>query len=294
MKKLTGTLLGFSLLFGISAAAVAQEKSAAPAGPPKVLVITREFVKPGKAGPPHDKAESAFVQAMARAKWPQHYLAVTSLSGKSRALFLTPYASFDAWEKDTQATDKNAALSAALSRAAVADGELLDSLDQGVFLYSEEFSHNPMTDLPQMRYLESSVFHVRPGHRKEWGELVKLYKTIVEKADPDAHWATYECIYGAPSGTYVIFSLLKSAAEIDKGFEKGKSFMAASGEENLKKLNELEVAAIASSETNLFVFSPQMSYVGEDWIKADPDFWKPKPASAPAAKGPGKKPAAKP
>jgi hypothetical protein len=27
-----------------------------------------------------------------------------------------------------------------------------------------------------------------------------------------------------------------------------------------------------------------MSYVPEEWIKADPDFWKPKPAMAPAAK----------
>jgi hypothetical protein len=34
-----------------------------------------------------------------------------------------------------------------------------------------------------------------------------------------------------------------------------------------------------------------MSYVSEDWIKADPEFWKPKPAAAAAAK-PAKKPAA--
>jgi hypothetical protein len=36
-----------------------------------------------------------------------------------------------------------------------------------------------------------------------------------------------------------------------------------------------------------------MSYVGEDWIKSDPDFWKPKPTAAPAAKpaAPAPKPA---
>jgi hypothetical protein len=48
-----------------------------------------EFIKPGKGGAPHEKAESAFVQAMTRAKWPTHYLAVNSLSGKARALFLS-------------------------------------------------------------------------------------------------------------------------------------------------------------------------------------------------------------
>ena len=47
-------------------------------------------------------------------------------------------------------------------------------------------------------------------------------------------------------------------------------------------------AAIESSETNLFVFNPRMSYASEDWIKADPEFWKPK-----AGMGESKKPAAK-
>src|SRR5712664_3428914 len=50
--------------------------------------------KPGKSGAAHERTESAFVQAMKRAKWPTHYLAVESLSGKSRALFLTGYDSF--------------------------------------------------------------------------------------------------------------------------------------------------------------------------------------------------------
>ena len=75
---------------------------------PKVLQITREYTKPGKAGLIHEQKESVFVQAMARAKWPTYYLGMTSLSGKQRALFLTQYASFEAWEKDTAAVAKTA------------------------------------------------------------------------------------------------------------------------------------------------------------------------------------------
>jgi hypothetical protein len=68
--------------------------------------------------------------------------------------------------------------------------------------------------------------------------------------------------------------------------------MAAMGEDGMKKLEELSAASIESSETNLFAFNPKMSYVSDDWVKADPDFWKPKPAAAPAAapKKPAKKP----
>ena len=37
-------------------------------GSTEVLTVTREFVKPGKTGEVHDKAESAFVKAMMAAK----------------------------------------------------------------------------------------------------------------------------------------------------------------------------------------------------------------------------------
>ena len=90
--------------------------------PPKILTITREFVKPGKNGNAHDKTESMFVSAMAAAKWPAHYLAMDSVSGKPRSLFFTGYESFEAWQKDVQAQEKNATLWAALDRANEADG----------------------------------------------------------------------------------------------------------------------------------------------------------------------------
>ena len=52
--------------------------------PPKVLVVTREFLKPGRGGSPHEKTESAFVQAMAAAKWPTQYIGADALSGANQ------------------------------------------------------------------------------------------------------------------------------------------------------------------------------------------------------------------
>jgi hypothetical protein len=258
--------------------------------PPKILTVTREFTKPGKNGMSHEKTESAFVQAMTRAKWPTHYLAVDSLSGKIRSLFLTPYESFEAWEKDAKAIEKNAALSATLDRANVADGEMLSAVDQAAMMFREDLSLRPGVDIPHMRYFEISRIHVRQGHDKDWEALVKMYQSGFEKI-PDAHWAVYEVVYGFEDGTYVIFNPMKTAAEIDRGFANWPKFTADMGEDGMKKLNELTAAAIDSSETNLFIFNPRMSYVSEDWIKADPEFWKPKPTAAGGTK-PAKKPAA--
>ena len=287
MKKFIGLLLGSFLLLGGLGNVAAQDKSEGMA-PPPVLTIFREFVKPGKGGVMHQKAESAFVQASAAAKWPTHYLAVESLSGKPRALFLTGYASFEAWEKDINAAAKNATLSAALDRAAVADGDLLSEADAGAFAYRDEYSLRSPVDIAHMRYFEISLYHVRPGHHKDWDDILKLVKAAYEKI-PDAHWATYEAVYGQEGGTYLVFVPMKSASEIDRSHAQGKEFVAAMGEDGMKKLSELEAAAIESSQSNLFAFSPKMSYPEDSWVKADPDFWKPK--GAPAAKKPAEKPA---
>jgi hypothetical protein len=269
-----------ALIFAGLTNVVAQEQSAT--APPKVLTIMREFVKPGKQGMAHEKTESAFVQAFARAKWPTHYLAASSLSGKSRVLFLTGYDSFAAWEKDTQGIEKNAALSQALDGATAADGELLSEFDAGTFVYRPDQSLRAPVDIPHMRYFEIGIYRVKQGHEKDWEEGVKLVTAAYEKI-PGVHWATFQGVYGASENTYLIFTPRKSLAEVDADLAQMKQFEAAMGEDGMKRLRELSAAAIESSENQLFQFSPKMSYVPDEWIKADPDFWKPKAASTSTA-----------
>src|SRR5271165_1995361 len=85
MKRYIGLWLMVALLAGGAATVVAQAGGDGVTPPPKVLVVYREFVKPGKSGAPHQKTESAFVQAMTAAKWPTHYLGMDSMSGQPRA-----------------------------------------------------------------------------------------------------------------------------------------------------------------------------------------------------------------
>jgi len=285
MKKVASSLLLVSLALGGACAALGQEKSAGTAPRPKVLQIMREYTKPGKSGMVHDKAESAFVQAMSRAKWPTNYVGMTSLTGKPRALFFTFYDSFEALEKDGAAAAKNATLSAAIDRAGEADGQLLDSMDQGIFYFNDEMSLRPRADLSQVRFLQILNFHVRPGHDEEWNEVMKLVKGAYEKGVPDAHWGMFRQMFGGEGGTYLVLIGRKSLSEIDKGIlQDDMKFAAALGEDGMKKLNEKFGASVDSSQEQLFAINPRMSYVSEEWIKADPDFWKPKAAAAPAPK----------
>src|SRR5579863_6456137 len=116
MRRTLGLALGVLLLCGTAGVAAAQEQSSMHP-PPKVLVIMREWVKPGRSGLSHEKTESAFVQAMNKANWPVHYIAMDSMSGKNRSLFFTGYDSLEAWQKDSQSVMKNTTLSTALDQA---------------------------------------------------------------------------------------------------------------------------------------------------------------------------------
>lgn len=290
MKRNLGLWLAVCILVGCAGTLAAQSSPDGVTPPPKVLVVFREFLKPGKSGSLHQKTESAFVQAMTAAKWPTHYLALDSMSGKPRSLFFTGYDSLAAWEKDNLATLKNATLSAALDRAAIADGDLLASADAGTFVYREDYSLRAPVKIAEYRYFEISRFVVRSGHEKEWEALVKMYIDGYEKATSNVRWATYSSVYGQDNGgVYLVLTPLKSLAEADSEMADGKKFEAQLGEDGTKKLAELTAACVESAQTNLFSFSPKMSYVSDDWVKADPAFWKPKPTAAPE-----KKPEAKP
>jgi hypothetical protein len=284
MKFVRPCMLGLSLAVVGSMFAVAQD-AASTSSVPMVLQITREFTKPYKGGAAHDKTESVFVTAMARAKFPAYYVGMNSLSGKSRSLYMTRYTSFAEWEKDNALVDKNATLAAELERASLADGELLESVDSAVFTFNAELSYHPHSDLEKHRVYQLSVFHVRPGHGKEWREVVKMVKDAHEKAGTSAHWGMYEVAFGAPDGTYLVISGDPSMTAIDVGYSEDKKFReAVGGEEGMQKLDELFGEAVDSSQSELFQVNPKQSYVSEDWVKADPGFWKPKPAAAMATK----------
>jgi hypothetical protein len=277
MNKLAGLFAGLSLVCIGGGAMVAQDM---PPGPPKVLVIQREWVKPGKTGSMHEKSESAFVNAMTAAKWPTHYFAASSLSGKSRVLFFVGYPSFEAWEKDNHAMEKNATLSAAIDRALVADGELLTDYQQDVFAYDPELSLHT-GDIVHSRYFEISRYQVKPGHRAEFLELVKMYMEGYGKVSEHANWATFESYYGQDNGgVYIAISKMTSLAENDQFMGDDKKFADAMGPAGMKKVRELTAASIESTMTNLYEFSPKMSYVDDSWVQEDA-FWKPKAAVAP-------------
>jgi hypothetical protein len=276
------------LAVGGPASLRAQDAAMQP--PPKVLLIEREIVKFGKdAG--HEKNEAAFAKAAAVAKTPDRYLAVTTMSGPGEAWFLVGFDSYADWEKAEQ-YDNQPKVQALMGPLMEKDADYVGDENQTVATYNEKWSYRPGMNIAEMRYFEVETIRLRPGHDKDWENLVTLYNATAEKINLDEHDIFFEARYGAPNGTIYIFTPRKSLAELDAGIATGKAFDEALGPEGQKKWAQLLEATIAADTTTLVRFSPEMSYPPEDWVKADPSFWKPKPTAAPKAPaGAAKKPA---
>ncbi|MGA7859354.1 MAG: hypothetical protein WCA11_15575 [Terracidiphilus sp.] len=274
MSKIGPIMLGLSLAFAGTSMAAAQDAATSTA--PVILQITREFTKPYKGGAANDKTESAFIEAQTKAQFPAYYVAMNSMTGKARALFMTRYSSFAEWEKDNKIIETNHALGAEMESAGIADGELLDSVDSEVFTLNRELSYHSHNDLANHRFYQIMVFHVKPGHHKDWVDVVNMVKAAHDKMGDSAHWGMYQVAFGTEDGTYIAITGDPTMAVIDQAFADGKKFVEAmGGEEGMAKLDALFGAAVDSSHTELFAINPRQSYVSEDWIKTDPAFWKP-------------------
>lgn len=257
---------------GISASA--QETTAKVTSPPKVLAVDVEFLKPGKGGSAHQKTERAFIEANEKAKSPDHYLALEALSGQPRELFFFGYDSFAALEKTRQQEMANTQLSADIDRAYAEDGELLSSMERNILTLRDDLIPETGVSIATMRYMQITRVTIRPGHVQEWEEYLKLFWNAEKKTDPNRHVALYQSTFGWQNGgVWLVMSPMKSLDEVDNMNATSAKFRENMGSD-LKHYGELAASIIESSQRNLYAFDPSMSYVSDDWVKADPSFWK--------------------
>lgn len=246
-------------------------------GPPKVLVIDREFLKPGKSGALHEKTESNFVRASVAAKSKSYYFGMDSMSGPSRSLFFFAYPSFAAWEQDNLNTRKNATFAAAMDHASNVDGELLSAYEQSAFILRPELSYNT-GNLVGKRYMEISQFVIKPGHNAEAEELSKLYLDGYKKAGIATNWAAFELMYGHETGDVFLFiTTMKSLSETDQEILDTAKFMDVLGDKGKKHLAELSASCLESAQTNIFELNPKISYPPKSGSKPNPTSGSPNP-----------------
>jgi hypothetical protein len=103
------------------------------------------------------------------------------------------------------------------------------------------------------------------------------------RAKIELPWAVYQISGGMPGPTFMLLLPMKSLSKIDAAIARAGTIREAEGPENEKALAKLASDGFATVESNVFAFSPAMSYPSKEFVARDPEFWTPKPEAKPAA-----------
>lgn len=285
MKRSIATLV----LLCLTLAAVplfAQDNGERPA--PNILQITIEDVKPGHRAA-HEVTEMGWPKAYRASKAAMPYLAMTTVTGRLEAWYMAGFPSMEAWEKQRAAEDADATLSAELDRLSAADAEHISGMRNVVARFRADLSHRLPLNIGNYRYLNVVTVRVRMGQVDKFVEARKMIKAAHEKAGLTDYYSVFQVVSGMRGPTFLILIPMKSLAEEDAapGLHTSDAYRAAMGGDLARaRMAELTSAAILDNESTIFAFSPKMSLPAPEYVAANPDFWAPKVAAAPApAKG---------
>ena len=278
MKK---SLLFLVVVILISAFSQVFAQDPAKEGPPKVLYIVKEDIKPGLMGA-HSKHSANYANIFRTLDTPNYRIALVPVAGsENEVVYITGCDSFKELEGILNATDKKMAAASGNTRAE------LDRLDKEapvlhagmrdmLAVFRPELSYNPGVDIRTMRYFSITTLRVRPGHDAQFAEYAQKVINAARKAKVDNyHTALYQIISGAPGGTYLLFRPLKSLSEFDDPL--GMRVRASMSNDERKDLDKEASEVYMSSETSTYWMTPSMSYVDKDFAAGDPSFWNAKP-----------------
>lgn len=238
---------------------------------PKVVLIGIEEMKPGK-GAAHQKNEAAWTRAMAAAKFPYHFYAMTPVAGPNQVWWVNPVGTFADLEKADAFIGKNPALKAQIEGFAAKDGDMVNNSRSELYVLRPDISRSPGTFYPHFYW--TFTIRVKPGHEEAFNAIGKKMSAFYDKAGLAAHWGIYQGMAGTVNPTFLVVVPLRSLADLDTAMADEKKFAEAAGEEGLKGLAKLSAEATGREESVLLGVDPKMSYPDEEDLKRDPEFWK--------------------
>lgn len=281
-------LFALTLCFSTFCSVLAQNPSGEMPGPPKVLLIVREDIKPGMMVA-HNKHSAAFASMFGRLNTPNRRIALVPVAGsENEVIYFTGAQTFAELEKINGDTDKRLASltgsnQAELDRLQKEAPALHAGMRDMLAVLRTDLSFQPSVVLPTMRYMAITTVRIRPGQEDQYAELVKNTINVArDKAKAELHIAAFQVIAGTPGPTLMFVRPMKSLAEYD--LRIGPRVREAMSDDQKKKADKMASESVMFSETNIYALSPELSYVEKEFVAMDPTFWGPKPEAMAKAK----------
>jgi hypothetical protein len=266
-------LLFAGLTLSPAPSALAQQEAGQVHSPSKYLYLSNVELKPEQSSA-FAKVEGEEVDALRAANAPSHYLAMSSITGGTRVLYMHGFESFADLQKHHDETVAMTKLEDTLKMDDAQEASLVAERHSSIYSYEKDLSLGAPIDLSKMRFMRIILFHVRSGHDQDWEHVVKLFVKAYQSSIPEARWAMFEKMYGVGSdNTYILVTPMESLSTVDDMHDSSKKFRDAIGEDQLQILRNGLDAAVESSESDLFAFNSKISYVPDSWVSSSADFW---------------------
>ncbi len=225
--------------------------------PPKVLLISRQFIKPGRKADVF-KIERESVEQQKRLKSPHSYWVLSSVSGRDDLWWLNGWDSYGDVEKEMATVAQIPGLLEQWAANPALKAEMVTDPREMYARFREDLSYGERGE--KTPYFLVTTVTVRPGFRTEFVELRKLIRRAQDGARVADNASVYEVESGAADGTFVIFS---SAASLEEAGTLSqihtREFETLLTVPSRTQFRALSTSAILSSETALFMVSPELS-----------------------------------
>jgi hypothetical protein len=202
-------------------------------------------------------------------------LGMRAVSGLDEAWLLELHDSFASIEGVDQALASRAVTHSPGGGQSAPD-DLLPPARFLIASYRPGLSYRPdeaTKNLPKARYLLVSIYRIRLGNEAAFADTIKLRRARIDSLNLDRPEIAYEVLTGAMSGTYVFVAPLPTLKILDDGLAKTPNYAEGLRDAGKKAAADTEM----NLERMLFRIEPGMSYVSEEFVSGDPEFWNPKP-----------------
>jgi hypothetical protein len=236
-----------------------------PSDPPPIIELVR---KPGVAAAP--------VRPYGEARATVNVIAMSAVTGVPETWFVEAHYSFGSIEDLDKGLTAVAALRPPASTDAMQDDVLAPSRTI-LATYQPNWSYRPdqaIRMFPRARYFHVTIYQIRSGTEEEFGELVKLRRASYDSINLDRPDLAYEVLSGAPSGTYIFLSPVVSLKAMDGGVANTPVYAEGIVEARAKARSKTAPQNEIGREHLLFRVEPRLSYLTDDFVSADPDFWR--------------------
>jgi hypothetical protein len=253
----------------------AQDKKAAnvDAAPPSIALFMHQGIYSGKAAN-REKIEANLSRACDRLDAPKFWIDLESLSGDPEALSFSSFDSYDQMEQTNAEWAKFLASHPDLGRMREEIAGDVGSERKIIAMRRDDLGYLAENiDFSEARFVHVLEVHLFPGRESDFAEAFKILADAYTKIQANTPWVVYQVDAGGAAPTFLVVRPMSELKQNDDLMASYGNLIEAEGEQGSETLKRIARESYATTESNLYAVSPEMSHVSKPFAATDPEYW---------------------